>query len=237
MHILAVIPARSGSKKVVNKNIRLINGIPLFAYSILHAHHSDLINRIIVSTDSIKYRNIAKKYNAEVPFLRPDNISGDYSTDFEVFKHLLSWLKKNENYVPDILVHLRPTYPYRKAEDIDLMIKMLIENDVDAVRSIAPAKENPFKMWLLEENNTIKPLISKVYKINEPYNSPRQLLPTPYIQNASIDVLWSKTVLVKGSMTGKKILGYVMNHNYDIDNESELKEIRKIMKNEKNVLF
>ena len=145
--ILAIIPARSGSKSVPHKNIRLINGKPMLAYSIEHAKKSKYINRIILSTDSENYAEIGKEYGAEVPFLRPDEYATDTALDIDVFYHCLDFLKKEEGYIPDIVVQLRPTYPIRNVDDIDAMIELLLENpEADSVRSIAPAKEIAYKM-------------------------------------------------------------------------------------------
>lgn len=227
MDILAVIPARSGSKSVKDKNIREIAGKPMLAYSIEHALNSSLINRVIVSTDSEKYANIAKEFGAEVPFLRPSEYATDTSLDFDVFYHLLNELKK-ENYIPDIVVQLRPTYPIRDIQDIDNMIKLLIENkEADSVRSIALAKEIPYKMWHKDNNGRILPLITD---IKECYNMPRQQLPKIYYQNACIDVFRSNVVLEKKSMSGDVILGYEMKHNYDIDTEEELRKAEQYLK-------
>ena len=110
MNILAIIPARSGSKSVVNKNIRLINNKPMMAYSIEHALNSKLINRVIVSTDSEEYAEIARQYGAEVPFIRPAEYATDTALDIDVFRHALTFLKETEGYEADIVVQLRPTY-------------------------------------------------------------------------------------------------------------------------------
>ncbi len=113
MKILAIIPARGGSKGLKNKNILPLLGHPLIAYSIKASLDSKRINRVIVSTDSKEIAVVAKQYGAEVPFMRPAEIAQDMSTDMEMFLHALGWLKKNEDYVPDIIVHLRPTSPVR----------------------------------------------------------------------------------------------------------------------------
>lgn len=223
MEILAVIPARSGSKSVPHKNIREMNGKPMLAYSIEHAKKSRFINRIIVSTDSREYADIGEKYGAEIPFLRPLKYAEDDSTDYDVFYHLLSELKSREGYSPDVVVQLRPTYPVRNPKDIDNMIQMLLDNaDTDSVRSIAPAKEIPYKMWKMDEKS--KQLAPVLTEIEESYNMPRQKLPKVYYQNACIDVFCTDTVMVRHSMTGKKILGYVMEKNYDIDTEEEFRK-------------
>ena len=221
MKILAVIPARSGSKSVKNKNIRLFNGKPMMAYSIEHARKSRYINRIIVSTDSEEYAQIANSYGAETPFLRPREISGDFSLDIEVFEHTLSFLEEQEGYVPDIVVQLRPTYPIRDASDIDNMIELLIHNDVaDSVRCIAPAREIAHKMWYSNEENYLTPIMKD---IPEAYNMPRQKLPKVYYQNACIDVMRAGVITKQHSMSGTRILGYQMKHNFDIDTEEDFK--------------
>lgn len=214
--VLAIIPARSGSKTIRDKNIMSIGGKPLIAYSIEHALQSELITRVIVSTDSEYYAEISKEHGAEIPFLRPSEFAGDFSTDLEVFIHALEYLEKNENYKPEICVHFRPTCPIRDVADIDNMIRIIQENpSIDSVRSLSIAEETPFKMWSMSDNMEITPVVT--CDIKEAYNMPRQKLPVVYIQNASIDVVRSSTITVKKSMTGDKISGYVMEHFYDID--------------------
>ena len=221
MNILAVIPARAGSKSVPHKNIRLIGGKPMLAHSIAHAKQSQYINRVIVSTDSEQYAKIAKEYGAEVPFLRPKEYATDTALDYDVFYHALTWLKEEEGYEADIVVQLRPTYPIRNVKDIDSMIQMLIDNSqADSVRSMAKAVEIPYKMWLKDASmdNRVKPLMTN---IPECYNMPRQQLPEVYYQNACVDVFRSSVVLEKHSMSGDYILGYEMTENYDIDTEED----------------
>ena len=228
LKILALIPARSGSKTIPDKNIRLISGKPLLAYSIEHALYSKLINRTIVSTNSPVYAEIARKFGAEVPFLRPPEISQDTSTDLEAFQHALKWLHENENYVPDICVHLRPTYPIRNIEDIDAAIRILIENpDIDSVRSVTPASNTPYKMWFMGNDNLLSPVVKT--EIKNAYNLPRQLLPQSYIQNACIDVVRTRVITELHSMTGSNIFGYVMEKNFDIDTEQHLEATERYL--------
>ncbi len=220
MNILAIIPARSGSKSVPHKNIRLLNGKPMLAYSIEHAKKSAYINRIILSTDSEEYAAIGREYGAEVPFLRPAQYATDTALDIEVFHHCLTFLEDQEGYRADIVVQLRPTYPIRDIEDIDAMIRILLDHpDFDSVRSIAPAKEIPYKMWHRQEDGSITPIMKD---IKECYNMPRQQLPKVYYQNACIDVIRGSVILKQYSMSGSKIYGYQMLRNYDIDTEEEL---------------
>ncbi|MCR5323399.1 MAG: acylneuraminate cytidylyltransferase family protein [Lachnospiraceae bacterium] len=240
MEILALIPARSGSKSVPDKNIRMIGGKPMLAWSIGHALGAGHITRVIVSTDSEEYADIARKYGAEVPFIRPAEYATDTALDIDVFKHALEWLNVNEGYRPDIIVQLRPTYPKRKVDDIQNMIEMLIDHpEADSVRSVAPATEIPFKMWVceLDHGNTfdsanipIGRILPVVKDLPECYNMPRQELPTAYYQNACIDVMRYDTVMKKNSMTGDVILGYLMQENLDIDTEEELERAREVMK-------
>lgn len=221
MNILAVIPARSGSKSIPHKNIRLINNKPMLSYSIEHAKKSGYINRIILSTDSEEYAEIGRQYGAEVPFLRPAEYATDTALDIDVFYHCLNQLKKTEEYHADIVVQLRPTYPIRDIRDIDAMIEILIKDpSLDSVRSIAPAKEIPYKMWLKDNEGILTPIVKD---IPECYNMPRQQLPKVYFQNACIDVARGDIILNRRSMTGDRIYGYEMKKNYDIDTEEEFR--------------
>ncbi len=231
MKILAIIPARSGSKSIPHKNIMSVHGKPLIAHSIEHALASKYINRTIVSTDSEDYATVAKKHGAEIPFLRPAEFAGDMSTDLDVFFHALSQLKETENYIPEIVVHLRPTSPIRDPKQIDEMIKLLIDNpEWDSIRSVAPAPETPFKMWF-EKNGVLVPVVEDK-TISEAYNQPRQSLPKTYLQNASIDIARASTILEKKSMTGNVIGAYIMNNNFDIDNIEDLAKLRDIKIND-----
>lgn len=219
--VLAIIPARSGSKSVVDKNIRIIAGKPMIAYSIEHGLKAECIDRVIVSTDSEKYADIAREYGAEVPFIRPAEYATDTSLDIDVFRHALLFLKENEGYEPELVVQLRPTYPIRRISDIEAMVKYMREHpDVDSMRCIAPAKEVAYKMWFKDDDGMLSPIMKD---IPECYNMPRQQLPKIYYQNACIDVVRSKVILEQNSMSGKKIAGYEMDENFDIDTEEEFK--------------
>ena len=236
--ILAIIPARSGSKSVIHKNIRLINDKPMLAYSIEHALQSSYINRVIVSTDSEEYAAIARKYGAETPFIRPAEFALDLSLDLEVFEHALGYLESVEGYIPDLVVQLRPTYPVRKVSDIDTMIKRMLEDpQADSIRSLGPAKEVAHKMWYHNPDGVIVPILGD---IPEAYNMPRQQLPKIYYQNANIDIVRTEVITKKHSMSGTKILGYIMEENYDIDTEEEFtrtSEILKIKSGKKRFVF
>ena len=228
MNILAIVPARSGSKSVVNKNIRLINNKPMMAYSIEHALNSKLINRVIVSTDSEEYAEIARQYGAEVPFIRPAEYATDTALDIDVFRHALTFLKETEGYEADIVVQLRPTYPYRDPADIDAMIQLMIDDpQTDAVRSVMLNEVVPHKMWYMADDNQITPILTD---IPEAYNMPRQQLPKTYYQNGNVDVLRPANIFEMNSRTGKKIKGYEMNEMYDVDTEADFARVAAFMK-------
>ena len=224
VQILCIIPARSGSKGIKNKNIMDFNGKPLLAWSIEQAQKCNYEMKIIVSTDSQEYANIAKTYGAEVPFLRPSEISGDLSNDFEFINHCVNWLKMNENYTCDIILQLRPTSPTRKIEDLNKALELFIENkdNFDSLRSVIPFEKSPFKMYSIN-NNKLNPLFNEVNNITEPYNQARQILPQCYLHNGYIDIL-KTSILNDNTISGKNILPFIMddNNNLDIDNTSDL---------------
>ena len=226
--ILAIIPARSGSKSVKDKNIRLIDGKPMLAYSIEHALQAESIRRVIVSTDSEDYAAIAREFGAETPFLRPAEYATDTALDIDVFEHALSFLEKEEGYIPDLVVQLRPTYPIRRIEDIENMISYMQKHpEVDSMRCIAPAKEIAYKMWHQDEQGMLTPVMKD---IPECYNMPRQQLPKLYYQNACIDVIRTEVITKQHSMSGRRIAGYEMKDNFDIDTEEEFLKAEEYLK-------
>jgi N-acylneuraminate cytidylyltransferase len=202
---LVIIPARGGSKSIPRKNIKTFAGYPLIAFSIAAGLASERISRVIVSTDDEEIAEIAKEYGAEVPFLRPEELSKDITPDLPVFQHALEWLKSNDQYQPQIVVQLRPTSPLRRKEHIDQAVLRLLERpDADSIRTICIPFQNPFKMWRIGADGFMQPLISM--NISEPYNLPRQALPEVFWQTGYVDAAWSKTMLDKNSMTGDSIL-------------------------------
>lgn len=240
MKIISIIPARSGSKSVQNKNVRNFKGKPLLAWSIVQSLNTKNIDRTILSTDSKEYKKIGEKYGAEVPFIRPKEISGDLSSDYEFIKHCIEWLKKNENYEPDIIVQLRPTYPLRNIKKIDEMIEKFIESkNYDSLRTVVPIHKSPYKMYTIE-NDTLEPLFKEVKVknkiIKEPYNQCRQLLPTSYLHNGYVDIVKKETIY-KDTVTGERILPYIMDEDeiHDIDTEEELERAIEAHKNYKNI--
>lgn len=233
LKILALIPARSGSKRVKNKNIRLLGGKPLISYTIESAKKSKYVNKIVVSTDSKKIAQVAKKYGAEVPFLRPKALAQDHSTEFEFHEHAINWLKKNERYEPDLIVNLYPTSPFRKSTTIDKAIeKILIHPEADSLRSVIKCSEHPYKMWEIK-GEYLKPFIHK--KDSNIHTLSYQLFPEIYIQNASIYITRPKTLFKFHSTVGKKVLNFIMTilESVDINSEIDFLLAEILLKNKK----
>lgn len=219
MEVLALIPARGGSKSIPHKNIRDFAGHPLIAYSIAAGQAAESVTRVIVSTDDEEIAAVASRYGAETPFLRPARHARDDTPDLPVFQHALRWLAEAEDYRPEIVVQLRPTSPLRRTAHIDGCVRRLRERpEADAARTVCEPFQNPFKMWTVRPDGLMEPLIKTGYP--EPYNMPRQALPTVYWQTGYVDAAWSVTILEKNSMTGERILPLVIDPSEWIDIDS-----------------
>lgn len=217
--ILAIIPARGGSKGIPRKNIRLFAGHPLIAWSIAAAGQSDLVTRVIVSTDDEEIAAVARAFGAETPFLRPAEFARDDTTDLPVFEHALRWLAEHEHYHPDLVVQLRPTSPIRPRDCVDDAVRILQAHpDADCVRGVVPAGQNPHKMWRLldGEQAPMKNLLD-VPGLAEPYNAPRQALPPVFWQTGHIDAIRTSTLLEKHSMSGERIYPLLIDPRYTVD--------------------
>jgi CMP-N-acetylneuraminic acid synthetase len=142
--ILAIIPARGGSKGIPRKNIKKLAGYPLISYSIKAALQALLVTRVIVSTEDEEIVGIARQFGGEVPFLRPMEFAQDDTLDLPVFLHALNWLDKNEGYHPELIVQLRPTSPVRPLTCVDDAINIIMKHpNADSVRGVVPAGQNP----------------------------------------------------------------------------------------------
>jgi CMP-N-acetylneuraminic acid synthetase len=216
LYIVALIPARSGSKGIINKNIKLYNGIPLLAHSINIALESNYIKEVYVSTDSKEYQEIALKYNAKITTLRPKDISDDLSPDIDTFKHFLNMFDKNN--LPDLIIHLRPTYPNRNLSILNNCIETFMKNydNYDSLRTVIPIAKTPYKMYYINENKLI-PFINNYKDIIEPFNQARQLFPQTYLHNGYIDIIKTNLLLNKSLLSGTKIYPYIMNSSYEDD--------------------
>ena len=212
----AIIPARSGSKGVPNKNIRLLCGHPLLAWSIAAGKLCVGIDRVIVSTDSEEYANIARQYGAEVPFLRPQDISHDTSSDRDFFYHAANWFEKYEGRCPEHFIHLRPTTPLRKPQLMAEAIQLYLSEDGKySLRSAHESSESPAK-WFSLHGKMFSGFIG-----NEAINHPRQLLPKVYIPNGYIDIVSIQEVLEKKDIYIPELLAFITPVAYEVDTLEE----------------
>lgn len=216
--VLAVIPARGGSKGIPRKNIRNFAGYPLIAYSIAAALQSQAATRVIVSTDDEEIAAVARQYGAEVPFLRPVELAQDKTLDLPVFQHALRWLDENQAYRPEVVLQLRPTSPVRPPSMVDEAVSILLSHPgADSVRGIVPSGQNPHKMWRLDPaSGQMLPLL-EVEGVPEPYNAPRQVLPPVYWQTGHIDAIRPAVILEQESMSGRVILPLMVDPRYTVD--------------------
>ncbi len=215
--VLAIVPARGGSKSIPHKNIQAFLGHPLVAYSIAAGLQSKSVSRVIVSTDDDAIAEIARHYGAEVPFMRPSDLAQDDTLDLPVFQHALNWLAKQENYKPDFVVQLRPTSPLRPPGLVDSAVDVLRTNkQADSVRGVVLSGQNPHKMWRISAEGSMQPLL-KVKGLDEPYNAPRQQLPDTYWQTGHIDAIRSSTILKNHSMSGDLVFPVLIDPRYTVD--------------------
>lgn len=233
--VLALIPARGGSKGLPRKNLRLLGGLPLVAHSIRAALAAQSVSRVIVSTDDEEIATVARQHGAETPFLRPAELAADDTADLPVFVHALDWLDRQEGYRPDVVVHLRPTTPLAAPDDIDRGVELLRSHpDADAVRMVTSPLQNPYKMWRVGPDGLLVPLLA--CGLPEPYNQPRQKLPPVLWQNG-LDIIRRRTILEFGSMTGRRILPLIPGRAgwrswIDIDSELTLQVAETLLAHE-----
>lgn len=215
MNILALIPARAGSKRIPNKNLLLLRDKPLIAYAIEAAKRAGLVTRVFVSTDSEEIASVSCSFAAEVPFLRPAAIAQSDSTEMQFLEHALDWLKNYEKYEPDLIVLLYPTSPFRTSESIDRAIELIRKHpEADSLRSVRLCSEHPYKMWV-EEGGYLKPFVKTADQNSHTLSY--QLLPKVYIQNASIYITKPATILQKKSPVGDMVIPFIMDELESVD--------------------
>ncbi|MDD5137187.1 MAG: acylneuraminate cytidylyltransferase family protein [Candidatus Omnitrophica bacterium] len=217
LKILALIPARGGSKSIPGKNIVDLGGYPLIAYTIAAARLSKRINRIVVTTDDEKIAGISRRSGAETPFLRPKSISGDKSLDIEFFDHAIKWLAAKENYSADLIVHLRPTTPLRDPAVIDKAIEEIIKDrKASSLRSAEIIeRESPYKLFR-KDGNYYDFFGREDFKSGEEYyNYPRQRFPATYQPNGYVDIILPE-VLLKSGLCTASISGHLLRRRWRI---------------------
>ncbi|KGG79683.1 acylneuraminate cytidylyltransferase [Caloranaerobacter azorensis H53214] len=207
---LAVIPARSGSKGIPNKNIVNINGKPLIQYTIDEALKSKYLDKIIVSTDSEKIANIARKCGANVPFLRPAELASDTAKTIDVLIHVIDELKKiGDKY--DYVVLLQPTQPLRQAFHIDEAIEKIVNNNESSLVSVSKVKEHPILIRTIKEDGTLENLL----KVNSTVR--RQDFPDYYKVNGAIYINKINETFNNNLSLNDNKIPYIMEEEYDID--------------------
>ena len=230
--VISIIPARSGSKTILNKNIQLLSGHPLLAYSIAVSKLSKNIDRVIVSTNSLEYADIAKYYGAEVPFIRPQKFSTDESTDKDFLVHAIKWLKENENLNPEYWVHLRPTTPLRKVSIVDDAINLIkIDKTATALRSAHKASESPLK-WFVKNGPYYQGIID-----NEDYNLPKEKFNQVYIPDGYVDVIKSSFILNSPEIHGNRMIGFESPKCFEVDSQEEFEFIKYQLNDEGSELL
>ena len=214
--VIAIIPARSGSKGIADKNIKPLAGKPLLSFSIAAARLAKNIDRVIVSTDSREYAAIAMEYGAEAPFLRPVEISGDASTDYTCMKHALDWFRDEEGVLPEYLVHLRPTTPLRDPCRIEEAIELMMNNEkATALRSVHEMSESAYKTMEVEDG-FLKRVGSGSFDLDSA-NDPRQRFANTYHPNGYVDVLSTRFVLGNEKLHGNRVMAYVSEPVVEVD--------------------
>jgi len=216
MSICAIIPARGGSKGVPGKNIRLLCGHPMISFSIIAALACMRIERVIVSTDSPEIARIAKIYGAEVPFMRPPELSSDKSPAIDYVSHAFKIVEETDNYKPDLMVMLLPTTPLRETHLIDQAITLVNESpNATGLRSVHELSEPPQKMMAIEGGYLTG------FFPNDPrpeyFNLPRQLFPTAYHPNGYVEIVRRDILLDQGTLYGSRILGFITPFSVEVD--------------------
>ena len=226
--VVAIIPARGGSKGVPGKNIYPLGDHPLIAYSIAVAQMSEKISRILVSTDSPEIAAISRYYGAEVPFMRPAKYSQDTSLDKDFVLHAMDWLIRNEGIVPTYFVHLRPTTPLRDPLIVDQAIgEICSQQDATSLRSGHQAPESPYK-WFIKDSKGFFRGLSAEFSA-EYLNQPRQSLPDVYVPDGYVDVIKTALVTKDVSLHGDKIIGFVSPFCVEVDSLAELEYLEYLI--------
>lgn len=217
MEILALIPARGGSKRIPQKNIKIFSGNPLLAYTAKASLNSSLLTRVVLTTDDEEIRKIGLSMGLEAPFLRPKELAEDDTPSLPVIMHAVKFLEENENYKPDIIVILQTTSPLRTSKHIDDAVKIFLESEADSLVSVTevPHNMNPYSVMKLQEDGTLKPFLK--YDEN---NNLSQKKPVFYARNgAAIYICSYNCLLKKKSLYGEKIVPFFMRkeESFDID--------------------
>jgi CMP-N-acetylneuraminic acid synthetase len=223
--VLAVVPARGGSKGIPRKNLQLLGGRPLVAHAVAAGRAAmPLVSRVVCSTDDLEIAAVAVAAGADVPFLRPAELAQDASEDWPVFVHLLDWLEAHEHWVPELIVNLRPTSPMRTSGHVEAAIRLLLETGADSVKAVCLARQHPHKMWLRGAGGEIEPFLKTPFRLSRGPDVPRAQLEDVYWQNGVVDVTRREVVREQGVMIGRRVAGLVTlpEESIDIDTPMDL---------------
>lgn len=214
--ILAIIPARGGSKGIPRKNVRELNGKPLIAYTIEEAIKSKYMDRVVVSTEDEEISAVSRKFGAEIPYLRPKELAKDSSPTIDCALHMINWLKENENYIPDYVCLLQCTSPLRTFEDIDGTIEKMINTSMDGAVSICEAEVNPY--WTnVFFGDKLKYFIEEGKQVKR-----RQDLPKIYRINGAVYLVKTNVLLKYRTFEVEQLTGYIMKNENSVDIDTEL---------------
>ena len=232
MKISALIPARSGSKRVINKNIRMLGNKPLIKHTLDLVEQCNFFDSSIVSSDSNDILKLVSSYDGIIPLKRPKNISGDRSPDIDWVIHALNELE-SRNQLPDIIFILRPTSPFRTVNYLERALKTFKKNQPsDSLRGVDKVDQHPGKMWIINKKN-MTPLLSFKTEQGVPWHSSQyQSLPEVYVQNASIEIAWTNSIRNSGSISGEIVLPFISSSidSFDINSEKDFSEADNIIK-------
>jgi len=227
MNVTALIPARCGSKSVAHKNIVMLGSYPLLAYSVAAARLSGEITDCVVSTDSREYADIARRFGARVPFLRPPELARDDSTDQEFFLHFFQYLASQNAPVPELVVHLRPTTPLRDPQVIDAaIVYMTMHPEASALRSMQRTHLTPYKLFR-REGEFARPFMT--HPEDEFYNLPRQAFEATYQPNGYVDIIRPQVLFETGRLHGDRIKLWETDPTADIDVREDLEQARRLL--------
>ncbi len=222
MKVLALVPARGGSKGIPRKNLQLLGGKPLVAHAIQTGLAASRVSRVVCSTDDEEVADVARAAGAEVPFLRPAELAGDASEDWPVFFHALEWLERHEGWQPDLVVNLRPTSPLRQPHHVDDAIELLLRTDAESVKAVCVARQHPHKMWLRRPDDLLEPFLKTELRLQRGPDVPRAELDEVYWQNGVVDVTRRSVILEQRRVIGSRVAGLVTSLEDSIDIDTPL---------------
>lgn len=224
LKILALVPARGGSKGIPRKNLQLLAGRPLVAHAVATGLATRQVTRVVCSTDDRDIADAARAAGAEVPFLRPAELAQDTSEDWPVFKHALDWLQQHDGWAPNLIVNLRPTSPLRTPRHVEDAIELLLETGADSVKAVCLARQHPHKMWLRQPDGIIEPYLKTRFRLSRGPDVSRAELDDVYWQNGVVDVTRREVILEQGVTIGRHVAGLVtrLEDSIDIDTPLDL---------------